>query len=282
MKILTPTTILILFFTTCTNSKRSDLNDCEIISEFSYDKTKVELINSVVFDTTAVLVHGTVIDRETKVSLINAEVQLYDKKVEFMTKTDSSGEFKIFENIKPGQWDILIKHDNYDCMIVKDLIKSGGQWFVFKLNEKKVTSDSLKKAEKENSLINDNKKDTIECNIGIVLSTLNKIDSLSDPEIRLFLKTFSPKCRNNVEFSELSNEMLFKVLEKHPDAFIRIICDSQLTNDIDFETIYKELKSPLHDLIPFDRIKSATESILFKCERADSVINALTIALESM
>jgi hypothetical protein len=166
-------------------------------------------------------------------------------------------------------------------LIVKDIIKSGGQWFVFKLDKKNVTIDSLDKSEKEISK-NDNKTDSIICNIDIVLSTLNRIDSLSDSEIRLFLKTFSQKCRNNVEFSEFSNEMLFKVLEKHTEAFLRIICDSNSSDEIDFETIYRELESPLHDLIPVDKIKAATDSLSIKCERSDRVIKALTIALESM
>jgi hypothetical protein len=281
MRKITTFTILILILTSCTNSKRNNLSDCEIISDFTLDRSKVELINSVVFDTTAILVNGTIIDLESKAPLNNAEVKLYNKNINFIAKTDSSGEFKIFENLKPGQWDILIQHDNYDCLVVKDIIKSGGQWFVFKLNRKNVTSDSMNKSEKELS-INDNKTDSIVCNIDIVLSTLNNIDSLSDNEIRLFLKTFSQKCRNNVEFSEFSNEMLFKVLEKHSEAFLRIICDSNSPIEIDFETIYEELKSPLHDLIPVVKIKAATDSFSFKCERADSVINALTIALESM
>ncbi len=279
MKKITATTILILIFTTCTNSKRNNINDCEIISDFYSDKLKVELINSVVFATTAILVQGTFIDRETKEPLINAEVKLYNNKMNFFSKTNSSGEFKIYENIKPGKWDLLIKHTNYNCMIIKDLIKSGGQWFIFKLNQKKVSENSSQnQAEKEYSLITD----TIKCNTEIVLRTLNKIDSLSESDIRLFLKVFSPKCRNNVEFSEFSNELLFKVLEKHPDSFISVICNSKLDDNIDFNTIYEELKSPLHDLIPIERIKSAIESTSFKCERADSTIKALTIASESM
>ena len=131
MRKITASTILILIFTTCTNYKRNDINDCEIISDLTSEKSKVELINSVVFDTTAILVHGTVIDRETKEPLINAEVKLYNNKMNFFSKTNSSGEFKIYENIKPGKWDLLIEHTNYNCMIIKDLIKSGGQWFIF-------------------------------------------------------------------------------------------------------------------------------------------------------
>lgn len=282
MRTLTSASILILLFTTCTNSKRNDLNDCDIISGLTSNKSKVELIRSVVFDTTAILLHGTVIDRETKKFLINAEVKLYNKKINFITKTDSRGEFKIYENIKPGKWDLLIKCDSYDCMIIKDLIKSGGQWYIFKLNEKKISrNDFLNQAESENSL-NTNELDTIKCSIRVILRTLTKMDSLSDSDIKLFLQAFSPKCKNNVEFSEFSNEMLFKVLEKHPDTFIRIICNLKADDQIDFKTILDVLKSPLHDLIPVDSINALVKSVSFKCERADSIFKALTIASKTM
>jgi hypothetical protein len=50
--------------------------------------------------------------------------------------------------------------------------------------------------------------------------------------------------------------MLFKVIEKNSVAFLKIICDSNASKEIDFVTIYEDLKSPLHDLIPVDSIKA--------------------------
>ena len=61
------------------------------------------------------------------------------------------------------------------------------------------------------------------CDLTIVLETSNKINNLSEDLILRFLQTFGKECKNNVEFSEFSNEVLFKVIQGYPELFYKII-----------------------------------------------------------
>ena len=62
-----------------------------------------------------------------------------------------------------------------------------------------------------------------------------------------FLQTFGEECKNNIEFSEFSNETLFQVIQNNPELFSETI-EGNL-DLIDLETILFDLKNPLHDLI---------------------------------
>lgn len=121
---------------------------------------------------------------------------------------------------------------------------------------------------------------TFKCNVDIVLSVHEKLDSLTVNEIVKFLRVFSLKCRNNVEFSEFSNEVLFEVMDRQPDNFIKAICETQ--PDIEYQIIFDEIKSPLHDLIPLDKIKKSVESSSQRCDRIDSVLKSLDLAIRYM
>jgi hypothetical protein len=95
-----------------------------------------------------------------------------------------------------------------------------------------------------------NEKTSLKCNTEIVLETYKNIDNISEDLMLRFLKTFGVECKNNVEFSEFSNETLFKVIQNEPELFIKVIEKNQ--DQIDFGIIVSELKSPLHDLIDLE------------------------------
>nr|HPN47461.1 hypothetical protein [Bacteroidales bacterium] len=97
-----------------------------------------------------------------------------------------------------------------------------------------------------------NLSDSLKCNITVVRKTGNKIDELTTSEIKMFLFTFSKGCSRNIEYSEYSNEILFKVLINYPSQFIDCI---DLNPDIEFEYILSELANPLLDI---DRKKLIT------------------------
>ena len=88
------------------------------------------------------------------------------------------------------------------------------------------------------------------CDISIILEMHQNIENVSEDLMFQFLKTFGPECKNNVEFSEFSNETLFKVIQNEPELFCKVLENNQ--NLIDFETILGALKSPLHDLIDLE------------------------------
>lgn len=95
-----------------------------------------------------------------------------------------------------------------------------------------------------------NEKTSLKCNTEIVLGTHENIDNISEDLMLRFLKTFGEECKNNVEFSEFSNETLFKVIQNEPELFCKVI--EKNNGQIDFGKIVSELKSPLHDLIDLE------------------------------
>jgi|GEM_PF-2307464 len=85
------------------------------------------------------------------------------------------------------------------------------------------------------------------------------IDNLNDTLILDFLRTFSVICENNVEFSEWSNEILFKIMEKEPKRLIKLFADN--ISELDTTAILKEIDSPIHDMIDIEQIKEKIKSI---------------------
>ncbi len=99
-----------------------------------------------------------------------------------------------------------------------------------------------------NSLVKDSivqLTDSLKCNITIVRKTDDRIDELSPSEIKMFLYSFSKECSKNIEYTEYSNEVLFKVIELYPSQVMDCI---KLNSDIEFEYILSELSSPLLDI----------------------------------
>jgi hypothetical protein len=109
------------------------------------------------------------------------------------------------------------------------------------------TIDSNKKDVEKGQLIDFKQQlsDSLKCSIIIVRKTDNKIDELTSSEIKMFLCTFSKECFRNIEYTEYSNEILFKVLELYPSQFMDCI---NLNPDIEFEYILSELANPLLDI----------------------------------
>jgi len=94
------------------------------------------------------------------------------------------------------------------------------------------------------------------CDIDIVLETDENMDSLSDNLIYLFLYSFDESCSNNVEFSEYSNEVLFKLLKHYPDQAAKNIIRDEINQDV----IFKELSSPINDAISVDEVVESLEN----------------------
>lgn len=117
------------------------LTECETVilntTNQDIDTLKVRFLKRVVFDTTAVLVHGKVIDRDSKISIENASITLEYGDTQYFTNTDKNGEFEFFKNIPHGAWSIKIAHPNYTCLNVDDVVQFGGQWLSFYIRQKR-------------------------------------------------------------------------------------------------------------------------------------------------
>src|SRR5688572_5499786 len=64
---------------------------------------------------------------------------------------------------------------------------------------------------------------TKKCDGSVLLSTSKKIGKLTQNEITDFLLTFGQECRNNAEYSEWSNELLFKTLDNQTELTLKTI-----------------------------------------------------------
>jgi hypothetical protein len=84
------------------------------------------------------------------------------------------------------------------------------------------------------------------CSMEILSSTAENIHRLGLVEIANFLATFHPSCSAKVEFSEWSNEVLFKVLGTYPKETLQLI---NKNNSLYRGQIVQELRHPVNDLI---------------------------------
>jgi hypothetical protein len=92
--------------------------------------------------------------------------------------------------------------------------------------------------------------DSLKCNISVVLEANQNKENISEGLMFKFLKAFGKDCKNNVEFSEFSNETLFLIIQKNADLFAEILENN--LKAIDFEEIIFNLENPLNDLIDLD------------------------------
>jgi hypothetical protein len=78
------------------------------------------------------------------------------------------------------------------------------------------------------------------------------IDKLTQKDILEFINNISADCRNNVEYIEYYNEVLFKVHEKYPLMFCNCLSVIEKTQQ---ELICEELTEPVNDEINLDNIR---------------------------
>ncbi len=81
--------------------------------------------------------------------------------------------------------------------------------------------------------------------ITITRYVYENIDSLNNDSLMVFYKQFSmKKNKNNVEFREWGNEVLFQILEKNPTQFFKNLF---LLKKSEIQSVEKELNSPVND-----------------------------------
>lgn len=101
--------------------------------------------------------------------------------------------------------------------------------------------------------------------------------NLNDDQILSFLYSLGEECKNNVEFSEWSNEVLFNIVLANPEIFLKVM-DSYSTN-IELDWILKELEDPISDVIIkeiYEKINNVNEYDSTK----KLIIKSLQIALD--
>jgi hypothetical protein len=120
-------------------------------------------------------------------------------------------------------------------------------------------------------------QDAQKCNSTILTHISVNLDKpLKEDDILQFLLTFGSACKNNVEYSEWSNELLFEVLKKHTKATIHALNSGK--GKIDKNYILKELRAPLHDQFDIGEIIKKVERVSDAPDIQREVIDALRIA----
>lgn len=116
------------------------------------------------------------------------------------------------------------------------------------------------------------------CDETIYHSISKNIGKLTQKEITDFLLTFGQECRNNVEFSEWSNELLFKILDKQTELTLKTIEKEE--KRIDKEIILEDLEEPISYTPDFKKLITKIEGIKMNDSLKKEIIKRLKTADE--
>lgn len=90
----------------------------------------------------------------------------------------------------------------------------------------------------------------LKCNGQYVRYIKLNIDNLDTISIENFLCTIEKSCKNNVEFSQFSNKVLFLLLLNYCDLTVELLS----TNEYQIEYICEMLSHPIHDGLDVDGV----------------------------
>jgi len=168
----------------------------------------------------------------------------------------------IRSNYSPWEIGLAVNKREYKGKIVKDSIILQVE------NEDRVFNrykDSFELAKSKDS--------NIRCNSEVLLNVAENIDSLDKNIIKDFLMTFSKDCENNAEFSQWSNELLFKVLLNYPKSIILILETDK--SDLEKNIILQMLRNPNNDLIDIGQIMTEIEKVNIDNQTKLEIMNIL-------
>ena len=121
--------------------------------------------------------------------------------------------------------------------------------------------------------------DSCRCNFNCLTELKDTVNSLSIEQIYRFLAIFSKDCKNNAEFSEVSNERLFKIMELNPDNFIQAI--DKYNKDIEINKIIEQIRRPCNDMIDlkgiYDKIQKSKVNSGYKVKILDALQYAINL-----
>ena len=116
------------------------------------------------------------------------------------------------------------------------------------------------------------------CDGTVLHSTSGKIGQLNQKELTVFLLTFGKECRDNVEYSQWSNELLFDLLDNQTELMMKTIQKEK--NKIDFEEILNVISSPLLDE-DIDKLIEKVKGTKVDAEFKKTIVDKLIIAQDS-
>ena len=179
---------------------------------------------------------------------------------------------KNFNSEKTTEKDIITEEDQQE---LGELLSSETIANEDSLSGKAVTA-SMENESSELISYEVDKRECEKCDGQKVLAVSRSMDDLNYQLIYDLLCTFDESCSKNVEYSEFSNEVLYKVLSKHPKAIVELISDSP---ELDSEYIYKQISFPLLDY-DYSAIINSLEEIEGDEKVKILIINSLQKAID--
>ncbi len=139
-----------------------------------------------------------------------------------------------------------------------------------------IICSSCKEKIKGNTALKESKKlyAVKKCDVEKVKDIYKNINSVSSHQIEIFLLTFNKECRTNIEYSEFSNEVLFKLLDTRTKEVVDVLMSNK---NIDLETILIQLKNPIDDSIDIYSLKNKLESL--SSEVNQSLVEKMILSL---
>lgn len=119
---------------------------------------------------------------------------------------------------------------------------------------------------------------TKKCDEANFHSISENIGKLTQKEIADFLLTFGHECRSNVEFSEWSNELLFKILDKQTELTLKTIEKEE--KRIEKVIILEDLEEPISYTPDFKKLITKIEGIKINDSLKKEIIERLKTADE--
>jgi hypothetical protein len=114
------------------------------------------------------------------------------------------------------------------------------------------------------------------CDIDKLKTVEENMKNLNYQIIEDFLCTFDVSCKTNIEYSEWSNELIFKVLENYSALLIKVLEQSQ---KIDRILILKEIENPLLEY-NFKQTYYSVSKFNSDSKMKDTILKALECAAE--
>ncbi len=114
------------------------------------------------------------------------------------------------------------------------------------------------------------------CDIEKVAVLKKQLPNASKESIVSFLSTISVDCKNNAEFGQFSNEVLFEVLQAKPLEVLMITGKE----DVERDEIYKMLESPVNDAINLRELIDSINKLELQSVEKSEFLKALKKALK--
>ena len=112
------------------------------------------------------------------------------------------------------------------------------------------------------------------CDLEVVKMTDHNIQSLNIEMINAFICAFDTACAKNAEYSEWSNEVLFKIANQYPDYLLTAI----KANRPSIPFLLHQFQNPVNDTISlqtiYDKLKATPAQMKFKEQFLAAIVQA--------